>query len=166
MAPVLKSFSDLVDYLRAERVPHEPTAASKSVHIPTEDGGVQIIRWQDEDGLIQFIQSMLRNLPAERMPALESAVARLNHALAWVGLDLNHEHGLLSFRLAVPLMPGGTIEASAIPSGFRVAVRAAARLMPILTRVAAGELTADAVVAETRRTVFAPDPPPQLFDTD
>jgi hypothetical protein len=157
-AKPIASYQDLVDFLQSERVPHELEPATQSAQIPTEQKGVrgvQVIRWQTEDGVIQFIQSMLRDIPEARLPAVESAVARLNHALAWLGLDLNHERFVLAYRLAVPFLPRGAVEGAEIQSGFRAAAKAGAELTPLLARVVAGELAPEAVVAEARKAMIA-----------
>lgn len=154
----IASYQDLVDFMKGEGVPHELEPATQSVQIPTEQKGVrgvQIIRWQGDDGVVQFIQSMLRDLPEARLPALESAVARLNHALAWLGLDLNHAGRVLAYRLAVPFLPRGAVEPAEIQSGFRAAAKAGAELAPILGRVVAGELAPEGVVDEARKLLLA-----------
>ena len=162
--PVLiSSYADLVAYLEGDRVLHQADAAAKSVTIPTEQKGIQgfqVIRWQDADGVVQFIQSMLREIPGDRMPVLESAVCRLNHALAWLGLDLNRAHGLLAFRVALPIFPRGAIEAREIQAAFRAAVKVGADLAPVLARVVSGQIAPDAVIDEVRRVMAASSSPP------
>jgi hypothetical protein len=158
---ILRSYSDLAAHLGGERVPHTVEPASKSIRIPTRQkgiDGVQVIRWQDGDGALQFIQSMLRDIPADRMGALEAAIARLNHALAWIGLDLNHDHRLLAFRLVLPLFPRGAIDAREVQAAFRAAVKIAADLTPVVARVVSGELAPEQVVDEVRRSVRAAGP--------
>jgi hypothetical protein len=151
-------------------VPHQVDPASKSVRIPTAHkgiDGVQVVRWQDQDGLVQFIQSMLRDIPAERLPAVESAVCRLNHGLAWLGLDLNHAHGMLAFRVALPLVPRGGVEAREIQAAFRTAVKVGGDLAPIMARVVSGAIAPDAILDEVRRAMAAaPAAVPPVFSID
>src|SRR5215475_7406607 len=109
----IASYDDLVRFVQSEGVPHVLEPESRSIRIPTEQKGVrgiQIIRWQGEDHVVEFIQSMLRDIPEARLAALEGAVTRLNHELAWLGLDLNHGQRMLAFRLTVPLLARGSIE--------------------------------------------------------
>jgi hypothetical protein len=157
-AKPIASYRELVDFLENEGVPHELEPDAQSASIPTEQKGirgVQVIRWQSDDGVVQFIQSMLKDIPPDRLPALEGAVARLNHALAWLGLDLNHARAVLSYRLAVPFLPRGFVEPAEVQSGFRAAAKAGAELTPLLARVVAGELAPDAVVDEARKALLA-----------
>ena len=155
----IASYQDLVGFMDREAVPHQVEPASLSVRIPTEQKGiqgVQIIRWQPDDGVVQFIQSMLRDIPEARLPALESAIARLNHALAWLGLDLNHSRRLLAYRLAIPFLPRGYVEPREIQAGFRAAAKAGADLAAALARVVSGELAPEAIVGEVRATQATP----------
>src|SRR5262245_14243188 len=98
--PPLTNFQSLRDLLVHDKMKVLANESEQSVSIPMEFLGqrvVQVIRWQSKDHVVQFIQPMLTSVPAERLSALEAAVARLNHALAFPGFDLNHEHHLLCF---------------------------------------------------------------------
>ena len=57
----IASYSDLLDLLAREGVLHQARTEEKSVTVPTEKGtldGMLLMRWQDSDGIIQFIQSL------------------------------------------------------------------------------------------------------------
>jgi hypothetical protein len=151
------SYDDLLDLLRRQGVLHQADGATRSARIPTEINGlqgVQLLRWQDTDGVLAHIQSMAVTIPAERLAAVEQAIARINHALPWPGLDLNHDARLVAYRLVLPMLPGG-IDPRAIQAYFRLAVRVAANLTPTLRRVAAGELEPAGAVADVRRELAA-----------
>jgi hypothetical protein len=171
-APWIKSYRELLELLAHDGVMHQGDAAARLVRIPTErDGleGVQLIRWQDQDGVVQFIQSMIADVPEERIGAVEGAVARLNHVLAWPGIDLNHTGRLLAYRIALPLRPRGGVEPREVRTCFTTAVRAAALLVPSFQRVLAGAVAAADVVEDVRRTLAAattPGAPPIVFDID
>jgi hypothetical protein len=167
----IASYADLLSLLNRDGVMHQADAESKSVRIPTKQPdkgieGVQLIRWQDEDGVLQFIQSIPVNVSAENIAPLEAALAHLNHALPWPGLDLNHEYRLLAYRLALPILPRGSLEPMEIQSVFSLAVKTAADLTPTLRRIAAGELAPDGAVADVQRELAPPpaakkpEPPP------
>jgi putative sensory transduction regulator len=158
MLAAIASYEDLVRFIEREGVPHELERESRSVRIPTERKGIrgiQIIRWQDDDHVVQFIQSMLRDIPAERLPALADAVARLNHALAWLGLDLDRARRLLAFRLTVPLLARDSVDPREIQSGFRVAANVGASLTPFVADLVAGDLAPDAIVGAVRSAMEA-----------
>jgi len=165
----IKTYRDLLDLLDREGVTHQAEPAAKSVRIPTERNGVdgvQLIRWQDEDAVLQFVQSMPLEIAAARLAAVESAVSRLNHALAWPGLDIDHERGRLAYRLVLPLAAAG-LDAATVRATFRAAVRAAAELVPTMGRIAAGTLLPEAAVDDLRSTFTKPTgAAPMIFPID
>jgi hypothetical protein len=159
MSPdLVKSFADLLALLARDGVPHEPNPTARSVHIPTEHkgvAGVQLVRWQDADAVLQFIQSMSVEIPEDRVAAVASATLRLNHALAWPGLDLDEDSRRLAFRVVLPLLPRGGVEPREIQTCFRIAVSAAADLGLVLQRVASGAMAPTDIVAEVARDLAA-----------
>jgi hypothetical protein len=158
---MLGSFDDLVAMLTKEDVPYEATPSKRSVRIATHRGGVdgvQVIRWQSEDGVVQFIQSVIGGVPVDRLPAIAEAVARLNHALPIPGLDLGHDNGLVAYRLILWMTPDGEVEPDAVRACFRFAARTGSDMVAILARVAAGEAEASDVVNDARRAAAPPTP--------
>lgn len=156
--PHISSYQDLVNLLAKDGVQHEVDAASKSARIRTEQNGivgVQLIRWQEEDGVLQFIQSMPVEVEDDRMAAIESAAARLNHALAWPGLDVNHEYHMVAFRVVLPLLPRGFVLPQEIRACFRLAVKTAADLTPTMLRVLTGVTSAADALADAQRELAA-----------
>src|SRR5262245_35251552 len=137
-AAPLTNYQELVELLRKDGVAHRPDAAAQAVQIPVEVGGkdgLLVIRWQTQDHVIQFIQTMLDQIPADRLPAMESAIARLNHGLAIPGFDLNHEHGLVCFRLYLTLIPRGHVQPEEVRAMFTLTLRNAAMFLPTLQRI-------------------------------
>ncbi len=157
----IRSYSDLLALLEGEGVMHQADAAENAVLIPTAQRGVegvQLIRWQERDGVIQFIQSMPLATPAERVAAVSEALLRLNHALAIPGLDFDHALGIVSFRTYLPIFSGGDesgVEPFKIQAMFRISSKTAVDVVPVLRRVIAGDLAAADVVAEVQRELAA-----------
>lgn len=154
----ISSYQDLVNLLVKDGVQHEADAASKSARILTEQNGlsgVQLIRWQEEDGVLQFIQSMPIEVADDKLAAIESSVARLNHALAWPGLDVNHEYHMVAYRVVLPLLPRGLVLPQEIRACFRLAVKTAADLTPTLLRVITGVTAPADVLADAQREMAA-----------
>lgn len=150
----IASYPDLLDLLTREGVLHQARTEEKSVTIPTEKGaldGVLLMRWQDSDGIIQFIQSLPLEIAADKIPAMESAIARLNHALALPGFDLNHEYRMLTYRQILPIYPRGYVHPAEIQAMFRVTVKTAADFLPTLTRILRGEGKLENIVADAQR---------------
>ncbi len=178
----ISSYDDLLRLLDQQGVAHQADASSKSVQIQTERkgiSGVQLIRWQDEDGVLQFIQMMLSEIPDARIAAVESAIAHLNHAMAWPGLDLNHQYHMLAFRLVLPIMPRGSLAPQEIQAGFELALKSATDFYPTLKRVISGETATADALADAQRELSGNSspaaaekpsppatPPPSVFRVD
>lgn len=160
----IASYRELLDLLAREGVLHQARTEEKSVTIPTEKGtldGMLLMRWQDSDGVIQFIQSMPLEIAEDKIALIESAIARLNHALALPGFDLNHEYRLLTYRQVLPIYPRGYVHPAEIQAMFRVTVKTAADFLPTLARVLRGEGTLGNIVADAQRDAEAAAAPPQ-----
>jgi hypothetical protein len=153
-APILlKTYQDLLDLLNHDSVLHKADNEKMSATMPTKRkdlDGVMIIRWQQKDGVVQFIQTMPIDIPEARVAAVETAMMRLNHAMAVPGFSLDHTNRMAYFRMVVPFQPRGFLQDNELRAYFQVTLRQAAEFYDPLKRVAAG---ADpvAVVEEIRR---------------
>ena len=168
-ANVIRSFDDLLQVLERDGVPHQTERSEKSVRIPTQQGDLDsllLLRWQDSDGVIQFIQALPLVLTDDKLGLLCEAVTRLNHVMAVPGFDLNHTHRLLSFRLYLPLYPRGEVSLIEVQAMFRLAIKTAADIMPVLAQVLSGQVPVSDIVAATHRHLAAiasaSAPPPKL----
>jgi hypothetical protein len=156
---LVSTYADLVALLQRDHVNFRTDPERSSVFIPTtgkDFDAVLVIRWQGGD-LVQVIQPLPIEIPADRVGAMERATCRLNHALPWPGLDLSAPR--IAYRLVLPIAPRAGLSPDEIQSGFRWAVRAAVRLTPTLRKVLAGELAPENVV-EDLRAPAAPAAPP------
>ena len=162
----IASYPELLELLAREGVLHQARTEEKSVTIPTEKGtldGMLLMRWQDSDGVIQFIQSLPLEIAEDKLALVESAIARLNHALALPGFDLNHEYRLLTYRQVLPIYPRGYVHPTEIQAMFRVTVKTASDFLPTLARILRGEGTLGNIVADAQRdaeSAAAATPPP------
>ena len=160
----ITSYASLLALLERDGVMHLNHAVDQTVQIPTQRGqldGILLIRWQEADGVVQFIQSLPVPVPEDKIPAMESAIARLNHALALPGLDLNHEYRSLVYRQTLPLFPRGYVMPDELQAMFRLCVKTASDVLPTLVRIIRGESQAVNAVAEVQRdmTQAAETPP-------
>ncbi len=150
---MLATYQDMLDLLNQDSVLLKADNARMSVTIPTKRkdlDGVMIIRWQQKDGVVQFIQTMPIDVPEDRVAAVESAMVRLNHAMAVPGFGLDHTNRMPYFRLVIPFQPRGFMQDNELRAYFQVTLKQAAEFYAPLKKVAAG---ADpvAVVDEIRR---------------
>ena len=80
------NFPDLVKLLEKDGVLHKTDLAEQTVQIPTQRGeldSVLLMRWQDSDGVVQFIQALPIEVPADKLLIVSDAVTRLNHCLLY-----------------------------------------------------------------------------------
>lgn len=150
----IASFQDLVNLLESDGVPHQSDVAGMMVQIPTQRGtldSVMLIRWQKDDGVIQFIQALPLTIPDDKLAATVDAVTRLNHVLAIPGFDVNHDRKLLAYRLYLPIYPRGAVGATEVQSMFSLTVKSASELLPVLARVVAGQVKPEDVVADAQQ---------------
>lgn len=156
---LISSYQDLVNLLTHDGVMFTAEPQSQSVRVATQMRGIegeQLIRFQDADGVVQFIQWMpITNIPQSMLPAIESAVSRLNHLLAVPGLDLNHQYRFVAYRVTLPLLPGQGASPDLIRACFRIAVKSGADLVPTLRRVLSGELRPEGVLEDAAREMMA-----------
>lgn len=149
----LATYQDMLDLLNHDSVLLKADNARMSVTIPTKRkdlDGVMIIRWQQKDGVVQFIQTMPIEIPEDRVAAVESAMVRLNHAMAVPGFGLDHTNRMPYYRMVVPFQPRGFLQDNELRAFFQVTLKQAAEFYAPLKKIAAG---ADpvAVVEEIRR---------------
>lgn len=138
---LVRTFSELLELLKRDGVPHEANPETSEVVIPTQRGpldSVLLIRWQQEAGVVQLIQPLTFEVPVERLAAMESALCRLNPALVVAGFEIAYERRRVGFRTTLPLQPRGGILPDEIQTYFRITVKTAADFLPTLSRVAAG----------------------------
>lgn len=157
-ANVISSFADFVQLLERDGVFHKNNASDLTVEIPTQRGvldSVMLVRWQESDGVMQFIQAIPLEVPEDKITVVVDAVTRLNHVLAIPGFDVNHQRKILAYRLYLPLYPRGAVLAAEIQSMFQLTVKTAAEMMPVLSRVLSGQVTAEDVVADAQREYAA-----------
>ena len=149
----IRDYAGLLKLLEKDAVPFQAQVEERSVRIGTKKGqleGVMLIRWQDQDGVAQFIQSIPFETPEEKVPAVESAIVRINHAMALPGFGFHHKVRVPYFRLTAPLHPGVGLSDKEIRAYFSTCLRLASQFFPALKRVALEDADPSTVVADAR----------------
>ena len=106
----IASFVDVLGLANEDHVPHSVDADAQVALFPTRIGGFDgslLVRWEKQLPYCQLIHSILVEVPEERVPAIERAIARINHAVALPGFGFDHEHRWIYFRLCLPVEPDG-----------------------------------------------------------
>jgi hypothetical protein len=152
----IAGFADLVQMLKDGNVSHKVDAKTKSVALGVRSGdleGVMLIIWRDNDGLVQFVQTMPFEIPADRMQAMEGAVTRANHAVSFAGFGLDHKQRKMYFRMSVPYQPRGALQAREVQAYLTGTLQQAATFYLPFRRVALEGASPEGVVEDARKEV-------------
>ena len=135
----VRSFEDLLGQLDRDSVLHQAISARKVVRIPTRVGDKQTyleIRWRQQDGVVQFAQILPLEIAAQRMPAMETGMARINFAMSVPGVELDHKRRLAAYRLSVPFKTRGGITADELRAYIQMTHASAQHLIAPFRRIA------------------------------
>jgi hypothetical protein len=163
---LVANFQDLLELLKNDNVPHRANPEQQSVEIPTQSGSLEgelLILWDARSSLVQCIHPLPFEVPEDRIPAAESAISRINHALTLPGFGLNHVSRLLYYRLSVPRRDDGTLSAQELQRLFRTTVSTAADFyLPLLGVVLEGknpeQVMAEATLEKTNSSLKSDTP--------
>jgi hypothetical protein len=136
----LGRFQDLCDYLHEEDVAHTADVDAHAVEITTRVGallGTMVVRWEWHRQLVQIIQVVLVDIPAERVPAVEHALAVLNHAAPIAGFALDPERRFVYFRITMQRDERDLVTVPQLNRALRAAVSSATEALPLLLPIAA-----------------------------
>jgi hypothetical protein len=137
--PNLDSFDAVLDQLNRDSVLHRADVDRQWAVIPTKLDGQDSalwIRWRAQDQVLHFMQLLPMEIANDRMPAMETAISRINFALAVPGVELDHGKRLIAYRLSVPFLGRGGVTAEELRSYMRATHTVAAQLHPPLKQIA------------------------------
>lgn len=135
----ISNFDELAAFFAESGLMHESVREQSLVKIPTRKDsldGVLFVRWDSEQQVVHFVQSLNIAIPKERLEPLALAMALLNHALPLPGFGINVVQGYGYYRFTMPLRPDGTLTRQEIQGLFNLAVRMASEHRPVLYEVA------------------------------
>jgi len=150
----VSNYEGLLELLNKDAVLHQAVMEEKGVQIPTQMGdldSVLFMRWQDSDGIIQFIQAIPLEISEDKLWVMADAITRLNHALAIPGFDLNHQARMLAYRLYLPIYPRQSVFSSEIQAMFRLTVKTASKFMPVFKQLIEGHILPSEFVDKAQR---------------
>lgn len=132
---VISSYDELVALFREAPLTLQAMPEQSAVQIAVSKGpleGVMFIRWQAEHKLVDFLQGLPFEIPEERIPAVATAIALLNHALVLPGFGINVAARRCYYRFTMPLRDDTSLSAQEVQGLFNLCVRnAAERLAPL-----------------------------------
>jgi len=106
----IASWQDLVAHLTKENVRFQQNDADQAIQIEIQLDNFSsqlYLRWETNLPYVQAICPVHMNVPDDRVPAVESAIARLNHAIALPGFGYDHANKFVYFRLTITVEPAG-----------------------------------------------------------
>lgn len=152
----VESLEDFVEILKADKVNHQANIEDQYVVVPVNKNGLkaaQVIRWAAKDGVVHFIQVIPMKFSDDVIPAVESAMVRLNHSYPIPGLGMNHENNTPYFRLTVPLQPRNYLLDVEVKEYFSFCVNQAVNFVPTLAAVANKEIQPEQVLDYQRSVI-------------
>jgi hypothetical protein len=111
----LTNFTELVEYLSENSVPHASDPAGQVVELPVTSpplSGMLYIRWERKLPYVQIIHPFIGNVPEDRIRAVETAICRANTIIALPGLGYEYDKRFIYMRLCVPMYEEGMASAS------------------------------------------------------
>ncbi|HKA86212.1 MAG TPA: YbjN domain-containing protein [Haliangiales bacterium] len=104
------NYQDLCALLEQEKVQFQKDEADLVATMAIQIEGFAstlYLRWEPNLPYCQAVCPVHLNVPDDRVAAMESVCARLNHAIALPGFGFDHEKKYIYFRLTIPIEPGG-----------------------------------------------------------
>ena len=135
----ISSYDELVGFFATSGLQHQAEPDQSLIKVPTRQGpldGVLFIRWEANEQVVHFVQTINIEIPEARLSALALAIAILNHALPLPGFGLNTGLRNCYFRITMPIRPDGTISKQEIQGLFNLVVRNASEHFAVLHDVA------------------------------
>jgi hypothetical protein len=156
----ISSYEEMVHFFTETGLLHQAEPSQALVKVPVRKGaldGVMFIRWQADQQVLHFIQTIPVEIPAERLPAVALASAILNHAMPIPGFGINVGSRQGYYRITLPLRPDGTLTRGEIQGVFNLAVRTAAEHHGALREVAVNNADPMQILQATAAAAGAPD---------
>jgi hypothetical protein len=136
---LIRSYADLVEAIRNDRVPHTTIDSEEAVEFIVNRPPLHTtaaIVWNARALLVQFAVPLPFVVPVDRVPMIESAVARLNHVLILPGFDINHATNCAYYRTVLSRRMDGSIDYEEVKRGLVSSTNAAYEYFPLLRAVA------------------------------
>ncbi len=141
-AAPLRSFEDLEELLRADRVQFRSDPAHGRVEIPTAVGGegtVLMLIWDGRQPFLHLTLALPFEVPAARTARVEHAILTLNHGMALPGFGINHATRTVYYRISLPRRLDGSVAAGELRGLINVAATTARQHGAALRDLAAGD---------------------------
>jgi hypothetical protein len=159
----IESFAGLVTALTDDGVGFRSDPARERVEIPVRLGSREAplyLEWQQESRILQLVLGLPVEIPAQRVPAVAAAIARLNHGLAVPGFGVNDDVRFSYYRLTTLLDDEGGVTRGTVRRACLIAANTVREYGPLLVGVALERDGADAALEAALGGAPPPDRPP------
>lgn len=143
---LITSFAELEELMTQDGVEFESVPEATTIQIKTgisEQAGPLLVRWDERQGVVHFIQAVPVRVPDDRLREIESTIVRVNHGMLMPGFGMNHTNRLIYCRVSIPIQLRGGILDREIRSYFNFVLKHATDLAPLFVAVAHQEVPAD-----------------------
>lgn len=106
---VIHDFAGLVAALQSDGAPIDAQPGKAELRILIDEPWLQSalwLRWDSQHALLHLLLPIGEPIPAERLSAIESLIARINHRLVMPGFGLDDTNAVAYFRLCLPREEG------------------------------------------------------------
>ena len=142
----ISTFEEMCEFFERENVGFEVDDAAPFICLDLHHGGLNnaiVLRWDADDGVLHFIESLPIDIPKDRFSDVESAMLRINHVNVYPGLGMNYNHDIAFFRMTMLLVPRGFLHEHEIRVCLDFTMRQTERWFPKINAVVNGEIRSD-----------------------
>jgi hypothetical protein len=107
----IASWQDMLAVLDSEQVPYEKDEEQQVARVPVKTGPLESFLYlRREKPPLPYVTAvcpLYLDVPPERVAAVETMCARLNHGIALPGFGFDHEKRFIYYRLTLMIEPAG-----------------------------------------------------------
>ncbi|MEE2640349.1 MAG: hypothetical protein VX768_06955 [Planctomycetota bacterium] len=145
----IKTFEDLCEAYTAQKIKFQKNETNQTLLFPTRSqsfSSLMVIRWDQVNGVVHFIQTMPLTVKKEQVPLYLKAAQQLNHGFLFPGIGINLENGGTYYRLSVPVSPRGYLFDYEVGTYTKFALRKASEFMPTLQSTLDGQVPLEGII--------------------
>lgn len=145
----ITSYEELVQAYKDRKFSIEQNAPSRTLLFETsrEDfRGVMVVKWDEQNGVVHFIQTMPLRVKKEDYGLFLEAAQRLNHGFLFPGIGVNLANGGTYYRLSIPVAPRGYLYEYEVGRYTTFTLAKAYEFLPTLKGVLDGKIKMDELI--------------------
>lgn len=148
---VIHDFAGLVAALQSDGAPLDVLPGKAELRILIDEPWLKTalwLHWDAQHALLHLLLPIGDPIPAERLSAIESLIARINHRLVMPGFGLDDTNAVAYFRLCLPREEGLTVEQ--VRTLLRTAIGTVRDALPLFVDVLQGGVSPQEAILRAR----------------